>query len=311
MTVGAFRSHNEPMRVIRKLADGTVEIRYEAPPSERVTKEIAAFVRMRKSPVTTSTDVALKAAMLHPHFESIHPFEDGNGRVGRALVAKTIAEGLGLPLILPISTIIARHRAAYYDEINDASRSLDWTNWAAFFIPVLTEMLTDFVAAMRFVKAKRDYLAKYEHGFSERARKVVLRMFEDGETGVNAGLSAAKWMRMAKVSKPTATRDLGELMAQGAIVSEGLGGPGTRYRLNILLCEPIEGLNEGINDSLVKLMDRHPGVRLPYLKSVVGASTSTIERAIAALVKAGKIEHRGSKKTGGYYLVGKSDEEFE
>ena len=311
VTVGAFRSHKQPMRVVRRLADGTVEIRYEAPPSERVTREIAAFVRMWKSPVTTPTDVALKAAMLHSHFESIHPFEDGNGRVGRALVAKTIAEGLGLPLILPISTIIARHRVAYYDEINDASRSLDWTNWAAFFIPVLTEMLTDFVAAMRFVKAKRDYLAKYEHGFSERARKVVLRMFEDGETGVNAGLSAAKWMRMVKVSKPTATRDLGELMAQGAIVSEGLGGPGTRYRLNILLCEPIEGLNEGINDSLVKLMDRHPGVRLPYLKSVVGASTSTIERAIAALVKAGKIEHRGSKKTGGYYLVGKSDEEFE
>ena len=311
VTVGAFRSHKQPMRVIRRLADGTVEIRYEAPPSERVTKEIAAFVRMWKSPVTTPTDVALKAAMLHPHFESIHPFEDGNGRVGRALVAKTIAEGLGLPLILPISTIIARHRAAYYDEINEASRSLDWTNWAAFFIPVLTEMMTDFVAAMRFVKAKRDYLAQYEHGFSERAKKVILRMFEDGEEGVKAGLSASKWMRMAKVSKPTATRDLGELMAQGAIVSEGLGGPGTRYRLNIPLCEPIDGLNEGINDSLVKLIDRHPGVRLPYLKSVVGASTSTIERAIAALVKAGKIEHRGSKKTGGYYLVGKSNEEFE
>ena len=311
VTVGVFRSHKQSMRVIRRLADGTVEIRYEAPPSERVTREIAAFVRMWKSPVTTPSDVALKAAMLHPHFESIHPFEDGNGRVGRALVAKTISEGLEIPLILPISTIIARHRVAYYDEINDASRSLDWTNWAAFFIPVLTEMLTDFVAAMRFVKAKRDYLAKYEHGFSERARKVVLRMFEDGETGVNAGLSAAKWMRMVKVSKPTATRDLGELMAQGAIVSEGLGGPGTRYRLNISLREPIEGLNEGINDLLVKLIDRHPGVRLPYLKSVVGASTSTIERAIAALVKAGKIEHRGSKKTGGYYLVGESDEEFE
>ena len=122
---------------------------------------------------------------------------------------------------------------------------------------------------------------------------------------------------MTKVSKPTATRDLAELVAQGAIVSEGLGGPETRYRLNISLCEPIdplnepiEGLNEGINDSLVKLIDRHPGVRLPYLKSVVGASTSTIERAIAALAKAGKIEHRGSKKTGGYYLVRKYDEEF-
>lgn len=207
-----------------------------------------------------------------------------------------------MPLVLPISTVIARHRAAYYEEINEASRSLDWTNWAAFFIPVLTEMMTSFVAAMRFVKAKRDYLAKYESGFSERARKVVLRMFEDGEVGAKGVLSAAKWMRMAKVSKPTATRDLGELMAQGAIVSEGLGGPETRYRLNTTLHEPIGGLNEGIKDWLVKLIKRHPGVRLPYLKSVVGASMSTVERTVAALVKAGLIEHRGSKKTGGYYV---------
>lgn len=303
IVVGAFRSHKEPMRVVRQYADGTVEVRYEAPPSAQVAKEIAAFVNRWKTPAEKTADIALKAAMQHLHFESIHPFEDGNGRVGRALVAKTIAEGLGLPLVLPISTIIARHRAAYYDEINEASRSLDWTNWAAFFIPVLTEMLTSFVDAMRFIKIKRDFLAKYENGFSERAKKVVLRMFEDGEEGFNSSLSAAKWMRMAKVSKPTATRDLAELVEQGAIVLEMLGGSVTRYRLNISLGEPIEGINEGINDCLLQLVFRHPGVRLPYLKSVIGASAATIERVIAALVKAKKIEHRGSKKTGGYFLV--------
>lgn len=304
VAVGAFRSHKEPMRVIRRHADGTVEIRYEAPPSERVPKEIAVFVKIWKTLPQKPSDIALKAAMLHPHFESIHPFEDGNGRVGRALVAKTIAEGLGLPLILPVSTVIARHRSAYYDEINEASRSLDWTNWAAFFIPVLTEMMTSFVEAMGFVKAKRDYLAKYEGSFTERAKKVILRIFEDGEAGVKAGLSAAKWMRMAKVSKATATRDLEELVAQGAIVSGALGGPETRYRLSMPLYEPIEGINEGIKDWLIKLIERHPGTRLPYLKSVVGASTATVERTIAELMKAGKIEHRGSKKTGGYYVSG-------
>ncbi len=247
-------------------------------------------------------EVALKAAMLHPHFESIHPFEDGNGRVGRAIVAKTLAEGLGLPLVLPVSTVIARHRVAYYDEINEASRSLDWTNWAAFFIPVLTETIEGFVAAVKFIAAKRAYLAKYESAFTERAKKVILRMFEDGEEGVKAGLSASKWGRMAKVSKPTATRDLAELVAVGAIVREG-DGPTAHYRLNGSLSEPIEGINEGINDWLTRLVATHPGVRLPYLKSVVGKSTATVERAVAALVKAGKIEHRGSKKTGGYYAV--------
>ena len=304
VAAGAFRSHTEPMRVIRRHADGTVEVRYEAPPSSDVPKEIATFVKMWKAPALKPSEIALKAAMLHPHFESIHPFEDGNGRVGRTLVSKTIAESLGLPLILPVSTIIARHRVAYYDEINEASRSLDWTNWAAFFVPVLTEMMTSFVAAMRFVKAKREYLAKYGQGFSERAKKVILRMFEDGETGVKSGLSASKWVRMAKVSKATATRDLEELAALKAIVPELLGGPETRYRLNTPLCEPIEGINEGINDWLVKLIATHPGTRLPYLKSVVGASTATVERTIAALIAAGKVEHRGSKKTGGYYAKG-------
>ncbi len=300
IAVGAFRSHAEPMRVIRRLVDGTVEVRYVAPPSARVPGEMRTFVRMWKPCATDPADVAIKAAMLHPHFESIHPFEDGNGRVGRALVAKVLAEGLGLPVILPVSATIMRHRTAYYDEINEASRTLDWTNWCAFFIPVLTEAMTRFVAAMRFVAVKRGYLDRYGHGFSERARKVILRMFEDGEEGVAAGLSAAKWMRMTKVSKATATRDLAELAAHGAIVAEG-DGMATRYRLACACHEPIEPLNEPLNERVHRLVQTHPGVRLPYLKSVVGASEATVKRALAALVRAGRVEHRGSKKTGGYY----------
>ena len=319
VAIGEFRSHAEPMRVVRRRADGSVEIRYEAPPSEQVPREIRMFLKMWRAPAEKPEAVALKAAMLHLHFESIHPFEDGNGRVGRALVAKTLAEGLGQPLILPVSTVIARHRAAYYDEINEASRTLDWTNWAAFFIPVLTETIDDFVAAVKFIAAKRAFLAKYEAAFSERAKKVILRMFEDGEAGVKAGLSASKWVRMTKVSKRSAERDLAELAAAGAIVAVN-AGPQTRYRLsaefsngaieplneplNVVTSGAIEGINEGIKAWLLKLVVAHPGARLPYLKSVVGKSTATVERAIAALVKAGKIEHRGSKKTGGYFAKG-------
>jgi predicted transcriptional regulator len=241
--------------------------------------------------------------MLHPHFESIHPFEDGNGRVGRALVAKTLAEGLGLPLILPVSTVIARHRAAYYDEINEASRSLDWTNWAAFFIPVLTETLEGFVAAVKFIAAKRAYLAKYESAFSDRAKKVILRMFEDGEEGVKSGLSASKWVRMAKVSKRTAERDLAELAAVGAVVAVN-DGPQTRYQLDSDFSNgAIEPLNEPLNERIARLIATHPGTRLDYLASVVPQSRATVKRAVAALVAEGKIEHRGSKKTGGYWRV--------
>ena len=311
VAVGAFRLRAESMRVVRRRADGTVEIRFEAPPSERVTKEICAFERLWGMPAVKPAEVALKAAMMHLHFESIHPFEDGNGRVGRALVAKTIAEGLGFPLVLPVSTAIARHRVAYYDEICAASRSLDWTNWAAFFIPVLTEMLASFLSAAGFVVAKRKFLTKFESRMTERSRKVILRMFEGGEAGARGILSAAKWLRMTKVSKPTALADLAELEKMGAVVRV-TGGQRLEYRISCFGSETIQGaalngeplnepINESISERLIKVVRTHPGSRLAYLKSVVGMSEATVKRAIAALVTEGRVEHRGSKKTGGYF----------
>ena len=299
---GAFRS--VPVRVVSVDRFGQSETRFEAPPPERVPDEIARFVRRWRHRPSTPEGIALKAVFLHPHFESIHSFEDGNGRIGRALVAKVLAEGLGRPVALPVSTFVARHRRAYYDELHAASLSLDWTSWAGFFVPVLAELLESFVAASRFVAAKRDYLARYEAAFSERARKVVLRMFEDGEAGAKAGLSAAKWTRMAKVSKPTATRDLADLAQAGAIVPTG-DGPQTRYRLNhpafVPAGEPIDGINDGINAAILRLVLNHPGRSVPFFLASVKASRATVERAVRALVRAGRIEHRGSRKTGGYF----------
>ena len=302
---GEFR--RDPVRVVSVDRFGEMETRFEAPPPERVPGEIAQFTHRWRHRPSSPEGVALKAAFQHPHFESIHPFEDGNGRIGRALVAKILAEGLGHPIALPISTFVARHRRAYYDEINVASRSLDWTSWAGFFVPVLTELLDGFLSAARFVTAKRDYLARYEAVFSERARKVVLRMFEDGEKGAKAGLSAAKWTRMAKVSKPTATRDLAELVQAGAIIPDG-SGPQTRYQLNHpafeIDREPIDdGINEGINALLLRLVRNHPGRGVPFFLASVKASRATVERSVRALVAAGKIEHRGSRKTGGYFAT--------
>ncbi|MBQ9726762.1 MAG: Fic family protein [Kiritimatiellae bacterium] len=305
---GAFR--DVPVRVVSVDRFGQSETRFEAPPPERVAGEIGLFVRRWRHRPATPEGIALKAALMHPHFESIHPFEDGNGRIGRALVAKVLAEGLRHPVALPVSTFVSRHRRAYYDEINVASHTLDWTSWAGFFVPVLTDLLESFVAAMRFVAAKRDYLARFESSFAERARKVVLRMFEDGEAGAKAGLSAAKWMRMAKVSKPTATRDLAELVQSGAIVPDGTG-PQTRYLLNHPAFEPDrepiepinDGINDGINAAILRLVRNHPGRGVPFFLASVKASRATVERAVRALVRAGRIEHRGSRKTGGYFAT--------
>ena len=139
----------------------------------------------------------------------------------------------------------------------------------------------------------------------EAARKVEKVGKDLGEAGAKAGLSAAKWMRMAKVSKPTATRDLADLAQSGAIVPTG-DGPQTRYRLNHPAFEPDrepmdDGINDGINAALLRLVLHHPGRRVPFFLASVKASRATVERAVRALVRAGRIEHRGSRKTGGYF----------
>ena len=317
IAVGEFRAHAEPMRVVRRDAYGEMEVRFEAPPSRMVPMEMARFAEMWKWRATEPDDVALKCAMLHPHFESIHPFEDGNGRVGRALVAKTLAEGLGQPLVLPVSTVIEKCRKDYYEAIHGASQSLDWTEWAKFFIPVLSQTLTSFLAAARFVAAKAEFLSAYESRLSERARAVVLRMFRDGPAGVAAGLSVAKWMRMTKVSKSTAERDIADLVRTGAAVAVGDGSQ-TRYRLVFgdgesslqsfgeLLPMAMHGtmrdpINDPIKRRILDCIAARPGVNRADLAERTGRSVATVKRAVAALVAAGKIEHRGSKKTGGYY----------
>ena len=111
---------------------------------------------------------------------------------------------------------------------------------------------------------------------------------------------------VAKVSKPTATRDLAALVQSGAVVPDG-SGPQTRYFLNHPAFradgEPIDGINEGINDAVLRLVRNHPGRGVPFFLASVRASRATVERAVRLLVSTGRIEHRGSRKTGGYFAV--------
>ena len=209
ITVGDFRTH--PVQVIRRDAYGEIEVVYEAPPCERVKAEISEFVVRWRRSVKGSDDIALKAAMLHPHFESIHPFEDGNGRVGRALVSKVLAEGIGRPLILPVSTIVARHRKDYYEEINAASKTLDWTPWAKFFIPVLTETLNDFAES---AASQTRYRLNFPfEGFDEPMNEPIVDGINDGINGEvyrliakNPGKRVPVFMAKLELSRPTVER---------------------------------------------------------------------------------------------------------
>ncbi len=223
---GQFRVHADPMQVVRQNAFGEYEVRFEAPPSAQIETEVAQFLTEVASwsfGTTPLSREAIKAALIHLYFESIHPFEDGNGRLGRALVAKILAESLGAGVVVPISPVIEAHRAAYYDELHAASFTLDATRWVKFLIPLFTQAMVQFVENVHFILRKRDYLTRWEEQLTERQMKVLKRLFKDGADGVARGLSAAKYQRMTGVSKPTATRDLAEMMHCGALVLTGAG----------------------------------------------------------------------------------------
>lgn len=228
LLVGDWRTHEDAMLVIRRNSYGESEVRFEAPPSSRVPEEMERFPSL----VSGSEHVAVRAALAHLLFESIHPFVDGNGRIGRAIVQKLLAEGLEAPAVVPISVRIDKNRRAYYDALNAASQGLDATEWMAFFVPLLGGACEDFVAAMDFVRRKQAFLDHFECAISPRQAKAIKVCLKDGEEGVARGLSVAKYMRITGVSKATATRDLAELFALGAVNRIGQARA-TTYELNI------------------------------------------------------------------------------
>ena len=143
VAAGRFRTHAEPMVVLAGGLEGG-DVRFVAPPSSRVEAEMARFIAGFNAPAAASPlHPAARIAMGHLHFESIHPFEDGNGRIGRMLVCKALARDVGLPVLPPVSVAIRKVRTKYYDAIHAASRTLDATDWCMFFIRVLADAMDD------------------------------------------------------------------------------------------------------------------------------------------------------------------------
>ncbi len=232
---GTFRTHSDSMLIVRRNVYGENEIRFEAPPSSYVEDEIKRFCELSEGfllEANIAQRAALRSSLFHLYFESIHPFEDGNGRIGRSLIAKWLAESFDAPIVVPVSVAIEKHRSAYYDELHAASQTLDWTRWTKFFIPILTEAMTTFTEHIHFALRTRNFFTKWESHLAERPLKVLRRLFKDGADGVARGLSAAKYQRMTGVSKATATRDLSALASAGAIRLIGTGRA-ARYEVNM------------------------------------------------------------------------------
>lgn len=224
--IGAWRSHAEPMQVISG-ALGKVKIHYEAPPSAQVASEMKHYViwynRSLKEDYPHSYQAPIRSALAHLYFESIHPFEDGNGRIGRALSDKALSQGHGTPVLLSLSKTISDKRQDYYNALERAQKKLDVNEWLHYFLNVCIQAQRDAIERIRYSIKKKNFWQSHKDLLNDRATKVIKRMTKDGPDGFDGYLNARKYMAITKCSKATATRDLQELLAAGILNAIGEG----------------------------------------------------------------------------------------
>ena len=176
--------------------------------------------------------ILVRAAITHVYFESIHPFEDGNGRIGRALVEKALSQSLDQPTLIAVSQVITRRKKEYYAALGLCNTTLDIDRWITFFSEVIVEAQEESLNLINFLLAKSKLMSELKGEINERQEKVLLRMFAEGVKGFSGGLSAENYIRITKTSRATATRDLADLIEKGALYKTGRLRH-TRYWINM------------------------------------------------------------------------------
>ena len=277
IAVGRWRDHADPMQIVSGPM-GREMVHYQAPPSHQVPLEMAKFIAWFEStrPVAdapsatgardaqaapASVNGLVRAALAHLWFETVHPFEDGNGRIGRALADMALAQDLSAAQqaggeghvhpqqqrqhpqrfsapIFGMARRLLAQRAAYYDALNAAQKGLpDVTAWVLWFVKAFAQGCIASQAVVRQALDKAAFRTRMAAaGVNPRQAKVLERLLAAGSVelggGFLGGLTADKYTRLASTSKPTATRDLGDLVAKGLLQVSGQG-KGTRYAVAV------------------------------------------------------------------------------
>jgi len=234
--IGKFRTGIEPMQVISGPTYAP-RVHFQAPPSKSVPAEMKKFIAWfnRTAPNGPEPLPALtRAGLAHLRFESIHPFEDGNGRIGRAVAEKALVQSFGQTVLIALAKSILAHHRAYYDALEAANKRNEVTDWLVWFAGIAIEAQLRTTAQVEFLIDKTKLLDKLRDNMNPRQTKVILRMSQEGPEGFEGGMSAGKYGSIAQCSPATATRDLAGLVDLGALTRTG-EVKHTRYALNIAI----------------------------------------------------------------------------
>lgn len=228
ITVGAWRTGKAgPMRVVSGPI-GAERVHFQAPDAVRVGHEMNQFVEWFES--SPALDPVLKAGVAHFWFVTIHPFDDGNGRIARAIADMALSQADGTKdRFYSMSSGIEAQRREYYQQLEAAQRgSLDITAWLAWFLSCLDRTIEEAETSLGSVLHKARLWQRINaQPVNGRQRKLINRMLDDFQ----GHLTTSKYARLAKCSNDTALRDIRELLERGIIVKNPGGGRSTSYRL--------------------------------------------------------------------------------
>ncbi|WP_034061493.1 Fic family protein [Lacinutrix jangbogonensis] len=232
--IGKYRTHEDPMQVVSGRLDKPT-IHFEAPASQNMQQEMAQFItwfNTLHSKTEYNVLPLVKASITHLYFVSIHPFEDGNGRIARALAEKSVAQSVGQPALISLSKTIEANKKAYYNALENNNKHADITDWILYFGQTILDAQEDTLKLIDFVIEKAKFFDRFTQVMNERQLKVVTRFFNAGHQGFDGGLSAENYTRIAKTSASTATRDLKDMVDKKMVIKTG-ELKGTRYWLNL------------------------------------------------------------------------------
>lgn len=226
--VGAWRTGEKgPMQVVSG-AVSREKVHFEAPDASQVPAEMVRFLAWFNAPATS--DAVLKAGVAHLWFVTIHPFEDGNGRLARALTDLLLARAdATAQRFYSLSAQLRLERPAYYAQLEAAQRGgLDITDWLVWFVGCLGRALAATEHTLAQVLAKARFWEQHAaYPFNARQQRLLNQLLD----GFEGKLTSSKWAAIAKCSPDTALRDIQALLDQGILVREAAGGRSTSYRL--------------------------------------------------------------------------------
>ena len=232
ITVGSWRTDEAGSMQIISGRPGKTRLHYEAPPAGSLEEEMDTFLDWFNSP--EETDGIIRAGIAHFWFVTLHPFDDGNGRLARAITDMAMAQDEKTSRrAYSLSSQISASRSAYYSVLEDTQKGKgDITGWLCWFLETVEQGMRNSRELAKLTIMKAEFWKRFsEVAISDRQRKVLNKLLDAGPDGFEGGLSNKKYMGMTKTSSATATRDLKALVNAGVLIQSG-GGRSVRYEVD-------------------------------------------------------------------------------